>query len=40
MNVELNGIPLAWIHYFKMNDPPQTNILTINELHLKIMKLI
>ena len=34
MDGELYGIPLAWIHYCRIKEPPKMNIITINELQL------
>ena len=36
----LYGIPLAWIHNYKIKATPNMNSFIMNELHLKVFKSI
>ena len=40
MDGALYGIPLTWIHNYKIKATPNMNIFTMNELHLEVFKSI
>ena len=40
INGAVGGIPLIWIHYHKIKEPPKMDLFMMNYFHFEIMELI